>query len=102
MYEYSVNFGIYLAYNSIRGDIGQTINDPIRIQILGTDKKSFKGPEVALEIRLKNLRAEFGYSWLSSETEVPGLTGGRLLTTITFVGGFGLKLDKDEDKKKTD
>lgn len=90
--NYSINFGIYWAYNSIKGDIGQTTNDKIRTKILGTENKIFTGPEVALEIRLKSLRAEFGYSWLGADNEVPGLTGGRLLTTISFVGGFGLKL----------
>ncbi len=90
--DYSINFGLYIAYNSIQGDIGQKSNDSYRSKILGTTNTSFWGPEVALEIRLKNLRAEFGYSWLGTDNEVPGLTGGRLLTTISFVGGFGLKL----------
>jgi hypothetical protein len=90
--DYSINFGLYWAHNSIKGDIGQGINDQLRTKILGTDTKNFSGPEIALEIRLLNLRAEFGYSWLGADNEVPGLTGGRLLTTISFVGGFGLKL----------
>lgn len=98
LYDYSINFGLYLAYNSIKGDIGQSANDEIQSNVLGTDKNSFIGPEFALEIRLKNLRAEFGYSWLKSDEQVPGLTGGRLLTTITFVGGFGVKLDKEKKK----
>ncbi len=96
----SINFGLYYAYNSIKGDVGQTSNNSIRTNILGTDKKQFSGPEVSLEIRLKNLRAEFGYSWLTKRTEVPGLTSGRLVTTISFVGGFGLKLDKDNKDNK--
>jgi hypothetical protein len=92
--DYSINFGLYLAYNSIRGDMGLKANRHIREQVLGTPWKQFVGPEVALEIRLRNLRAEFGYSWLRPNTEVPGLTAGRMVTTITFVGGFGLQLDK--------
>jgi hypothetical protein len=91
--DYSINFGIYLAYNSIKGDMGLKVNEHIREQVINTKWKQFVGPEVALEIRLKNLRAEFGYSWLRPNVEVPGLTAGRMITTITFVGGFGLKLN---------
>lgn len=90
---YSINFGLYFAYNSVKGDMGLKANENIRKQVLGTPWKQFVGPEVALEIRLRNLRAEFGYSWLRPNTEVPGLTAGRMVTTITFVGGFGLNLD---------
>ncbi len=92
--NYSLNFGLYFAYNSIQGDIGQTSNDQFRTKILGSMNKNFYGPEAAFEIRLKNLRAEFGYSWLRAGTkdEVLGLTSGRLVTTISFVGGFGIKL----------
>lgn len=91
--DYSINFGLYYAHNSIQGDIGHKSKDEFRSPILGTKSKSYNGPEIALEIRLKNLRAEFAYSWLGTNNEVSGLTGGRLLTTISFVGGFGLKLD---------
>ncbi len=98
--EYSINLGLYLAHNSIKGDIGQQANDLVRTQVLGTNIKNFIGPEVALEVRLLNLRAEFGYSWLGSDAEVPGLTGGRLMTTISFVGGFGLMLDREKKKTK--
>lgn len=96
--EYSINLGLYLAYNSIKGDIGQKVNRNFRHEILSTYRKNFLGPEVALEVRLLNIRAEFAYSWLLSNEEVPGLTGGRLITTISFVGGFGLLIDK---QKKT-
>lgn len=90
--HYSINFGLYLAYNSIQGDMGQKKNEGPRSVILNTPNTNFWGPEMSLEIRLKNLRAEFGYSWLGINDEVIGLTGGRLVTTISFVGGFGLKL----------
>lgn len=95
--NYSINIGLYFAYNSLKGDIGLAPYGEKRKEILGTDKRNFIGPEVALEIRLKNLRAEFGYSFLQSGTEVPGLTSGRLLTTISFVGGFPLELKKNND-----
>jgi hypothetical protein len=89
--EYSINLGFNFAYNSIRGDVGLNSNDAIRISTMGTSSKHFMGPEFVMEIRLKNLRADFSYSWLSADAEVPGLTGSRMVTTISFVGGFGLK-----------
>jgi hypothetical protein len=96
--DYSINFGLYFAYNSIKGDIGLRSNGELREETIGTKKRNFMGPEVALEIKLKNLRAEFGYSFLGAGREVPGLTSGRLITTISFVGGFPLKLDPKKKK----
>jgi hypothetical protein len=93
--DLSINLGVYLAYNSIKGDIGMDPNREFRKSVLNSNRKVFIGPEVELEIRLKNLRAQFAYSWLQPGSEVPGLTDGRLITTISFVGGFGLKLDRD-------
>lgn len=92
--EYSINVGIFAAYNSIKGDIGLKQNKEILKKILDTSRRSYFGPEFALEIKLKNLRAEFAYSWLQPSVEIPGLSSGRLVTTISFVGGFGLKLPK--------
>lgn len=93
--DLSINFGVYLAYNSIKGDLSMESNKNFMKQILNTNRNTFIGPEVELEIRLKNLRAQFAYSWLQPGSDVPGLTDGRLITTISFVGGFGLKLDRD-------
>lgn len=90
--DYSINLAVNLAYNSVKGDVGLEQNGALRQSLMGSSAKKFLGPEVSLEIRLRNLKAEFAYSWLQSKTEVPGLTGGRMVTTISFIGGFGLGL----------
>ena len=93
--DLSINFGVYFAYNSVKGDLAMESSRDFRRSVLNSKRNIFIGPEVELEIRLKNLRAQFAYSWLQPGTDVPGLTDGRLITTISFVGGFGLKLNRD-------
>lgn len=90
--DYSIALGGAFAYNSIRGDMAQSDNDDLREQLFKSMKKSFTGAEVFLHIRFQNIRAKFEYSILSPDSEVPGLTGGRMVTTISFVGGFPVKL----------
>lgn len=91
--DYSVTLGIAFARNNISGDIGQNENESLRRIFLGTDRKSFNGYEFSLGFRLKNIRAEFNYLIFPSDVSVPGLTGGRLVTTIGFVGGFPIDVD---------
>jgi hypothetical protein len=90
--DYSVMIGGGFAYNSIRGDIAQQANEEYRKKLLGTTEVKFGGLEVFAQFRLKNIRAEFSYTWLDNSGQVPGLSGGRMVTTIAFVGGFPVRL----------
>jgi hypothetical protein len=64
--------------------------------LLGTRKKTFFGGEVVLSLRLKNIRAEASVPMLvprAASQSVPGLTGTQFITTISFVGGFPLRIN---------
>lgn len=91
--DYSITLGIAWAYNSVRGDVGLDSNSELRKVFLGTDQYKFSGMEFQMGLRLKNIRADFAYVRFNKNlADVPGLTGNRLVTTIRFVGGFGLEL----------
>ncbi|MEM9897050.1 MAG: hypothetical protein AAF789_11840, partial [Bacteroidota bacterium] len=89
---HSISLGGAYAFNSIRGDIGQSSFDALRKELFNTSRRSFWGAEIFLHLRFKNIRAKFEYDILSPGVEVPGLTGGRMVTTISFIGGFPIKL----------
>lgn len=94
--KYSAYLGMSYAYNSLRGDLGGKNSSEIRRQFLNSEKKSFYGYEVSFGFRLRNIRADFSYPILGDNNDndiITGLTGGRVITTISFVGGFNLKLD---------
>ena len=91
--EYAVTFGIAYALNTISNDIKLTDNTDILKKVLGTEKTAFHGIELSFDLKFKNVRAGFAYPILFSkdEDEIPGLTGGRVITSISFTGGFPIK-----------
>lgn len=91
---YSVTIGAAVAYNSISGDASFEGKEDFRKIILGTNQREFFGVELNSQIRLKNIRATFGYTIMPESDQVDGLSGGQLVTTIGFVGGFGLNLNE--------
>jgi hypothetical protein len=90
--DYSISLGISTAFNTIAGDLALDKNETFRASILNTKKTAYFGVEYSTVFRIKNIRAEFAYTVLPGMS-VPGLSGGRLVTTISFVGGFPLKLN---------
>jgi hypothetical protein len=90
--NYNVLIGVGYAYNSIRGDIGLADRDALRERVLGTKTKSFTGLEIFAQFRIKNIKAEFSYTILDVGGSVPGISQGRMVTTVSFVGGFPVKL----------
>lgn len=89
----SISVGVGFVYNSLRGDAELSSNNDFRKSILGTTKADFYGYEFNTMFRLKNIKAEFAYTHFDGSDNIPGLSGGRLVTTISFVGGFPLKLN---------
>ena len=88
----AIQLGLNYAYNGISGDIGQKLNQQFRDRILNTTKRDFHGFEAGLDLRFNNLRFSAAYPILwNKEGEVQGLTNGRLITTVTFIGGFEIK-----------
>lgn len=86
----SISIGAAFAFNTIKGDIGLASSNKVRSDILNSAVTSFYGYELNTILKLKNIRAEFGYIVFMGD-DIPGLTGGRLVTTISFVGGFSVK-----------
>ena len=88
-----IKFGY--ALNTIRADIGQEDNDDLREETLGARDKSFEWLTFGLELGVENIKAEFTYFNLRGDDQVLGLTNPRILTTITFTGGFTPFTSKD-------
>lgn len=96
--KYSIYLGFSFSFRRIAGDIGQKNNDDLRNKILGMKEKYvwFGGPETNLGIRLKNLKAEVSIPYLMAlvgKDDILGLTSMQFVTTISFIGGFPLKLN---------
>lgn len=91
--DFNVLIGAGWAYNSIRGDVGLAANESFRGRLLGTKRKAFNGLEIFAQFRIKNIKAEFSYTWLDPGGNIPGISGGRMITTVSFVGGFPVKLN---------
>jgi hypothetical protein len=94
--EFSVMLRAGYIYHWIRGDLGQPTGEAERILFIGSDQRGHRGWELGLAFRLKNLEADVSYSNLYNQKGCPpvaGLDGGRLVTTIRFVGGFKAKLE---------
>lgn len=90
--DYSVALGLGYAYNGVSGNLGLSKNSGVREWVLGTDRTGFHGAELTLDFKLKNIKVNFAYPWFPGQGEVSGLTGGRLITSVAFIGGFGLKI----------
>ncbi len=111
--NHSIHLGFNWLFNSIGGDLGYNdqddwngVLDPEGIEqyssakrelLFGSSKRRFNGPEVLLGLRFENLKASFSYSWSGKGEKMPGFGGGRLVTTISFVGGFPVKLTSKKD-----
>ncbi|GGF27459.1 hypothetical protein GCM10011383_43930 [Hymenobacter cavernae] len=93
----SVRLGINLIGRSIQGDVGRH-SDPIRQMrkdFLLSPNTIHLGFEPSLTFRLKNIRAEASVPYLFARASktVPGLSGAQFLTSISFVGGFPVKME---------
>jgi hypothetical protein len=91
---YSIRLGVNYVGRSIQGDVGRS--EATRMLLLLNDETTYHGGEVAVSIRLQNIRAEAALPimHIGSKSSVPGLSGAQFTTTISFVGGFPLAIDK--------
>ena len=93
--DFSVMLRAGFVYHWIRGDLGAEGAEKERERFLGSTQRGHRGWEIGLSFRLKNLEADVSYSNLYNAkgyAAVEGLDGGRLVTTIRFVGGFKAEL----------
>lgn len=97
--KYSVFLGFGYGYRLLVGDISSESNDSLRQSFLGTTDDNFSGLEFYFGFRLNNIIAEFNISSVggANRDDIDGLTDTQFVFTLRFVGGFSLKLNKDDN-----
>lgn len=81
-----------VSYRAIGGDIANTASKDLRIQLLGTDKKHYVGPEVDFGAQFGNLGIAIRVSYFYGKGDADGLSGLRFVPTITGVIPVGFPL----------
>lgn len=90
---YSIILGLSRSWRTVLGDLSFESFKDTKLKLLNTDRTSFSGYEFTSKFRFKNVVAQVSIPILSG-SEVPGLTGSQFITSISFVGGFPLKLNE--------
>lgn len=100
--KYSIRLGLNYSSRNITGDISSESNDPFREQFLGTTDKDFSGWEPSFGFRLNNIIAEFTMPMIggASKSDIEGLTDTQFQFSIRFVGGFSLKVNREDDNEE--
>jgi len=98
--DFSITVGADYSWRWLFSDIGVgNEGEQLRKQFLnGSSRQTFHGIESYLNIRLKNIRAEVSIPILfaNDANQIKGLTGGQFVTSITFIGGFPIKIDTNK------
>lgn len=93
---YSIRLGVNYILRGVRGDLGTSSpqSTVLRKSLLGVSERLFHGPEFLLAFKLKNLKAQAALPVVFSKQSGStfGLTGTQFITTISFIGGFPLRL----------
>ncbi len=90
---FSLMLGANYAFRGLLGDLASPEYDHWRKKTFKTTRTHFHGLEFNLELRLKNIRAGVQLPIFPGRKDnIPGLTNAQFITTLTFVGGFPLKL----------
>lgn len=97
----SIRFGLNGIVRSIQGDIGRHTEEMDRLREKFTLNKYpvHWGGEALLSLRLKNIRAEAAVPFIFTRGDVPasGLSGAQFITSISFVGGFPIRIGGSDD-----
>jgi hypothetical protein len=96
---YSIKFGVSYIHRGIYGDAGFKKNanaTKMREKLLGNGTTQFGGVQGNLSLQIKRIEARVLMTYLASKEagQVPGLSQYQFLTSITFSGGFPIKLQK--------
>jgi hypothetical protein len=94
---YSITIGLAYSFRGIFGDAGfnNDESNKFRQGLLGTEKTKYSGFEIDLGFRIKNIEARVMIPNLfSGDTKVPGLSETQFITSISFIGGFPIKLNE--------
>lgn len=93
--DYSLQFGLGAVNRSIGGNILSDDKADLRTSIFTQEKidKNYWGFLISFSARLKNVRAEISNTYLKGDNSIVGLTGNQIIASISFVGGFPLKLN---------
>lgn len=90
----SITLGLGYSARWIFGDAGQATQKELRTNLLGSPQTRFDGWEISLGLRFYNIKAEVHVPFLSTKSNIPGLSGTQLTTFIGFSGGFPIDLTK--------
>jgi hypothetical protein len=95
---YSVKLSLNYSTRLLIGDLSFEENNLLKQDILKTNSNRFSGIELNARFRIRNIVAEISLPVLNGENgvNVSGLTGTQFLTSISFVGGFPIKLKKED------
>ena len=94
---YSLTLGAHYAFRGLLGDLSSSENDCLRRQLLGTARTAYHGLEVTFGFRLQNIRAEVQIPILmAGKAHLPGLTDAQMITSLGFVGGFPIEIERHE------
>ena len=97
--KFAIIVGLNYSWRGIDGDISFDSQKELREKILKASDTNFKGFEYNLTVRLNNLKAEIMIPNLKGKNkgDIDGLTGTQFFTSITFIGGFPLRLEQKRD-----
>jgi hypothetical protein len=90
-FEISFFTGPGLTARLLMNDISQAKNDNARIDILGTDKLFYWGPEIFAGININNVYAKFNLPFFIGETSIDGFTNGQPVFSVGLTADIGSK-----------
>lgn len=92
--DYSITVGFDYSLRALVGNIAQGKSRTILNRFTSSSDVVYQGVEFSLNLRVQNIKARVGLPMLlwPKDAQVPGLTGFQFYTTISFVGGFPLKI----------
>ena len=88
--EYQFGFSAGEGLRYITGDLGQSQNDALRKQLLGTTKKNFHGLELEFFVRMNSFKPYFRYSrfLLPNGVSVQGLSNGQVVFGVDVLSSI--------------
>lgn len=98
--DYAIRVGGAFTYRSILGDasFGEVDVNEFRERLLGTIQRNYAGFELFGELKFNNLVFSVSLPMILGSQRVPGLSRAQFVTSVGFVGGFPLKLEKAKPK----
>lgn len=99
--QFSIRVGTAATYRGIMGDAGFSSSDAanFRNNLLGTDQRNYYGVEFFGELQFENIRVGVSLPYIFGNHNVLGLSKAQFITSISFIGGFPVKIDRKPSTK---